>query len=770
METASPAPRPEIVARAAWLEGEALFRLGDLDEAADALSAHLALGVDAPEEITGKLLLTQGRVARARGDNGQALKSFQEAFAVFTRVENRRYMAIALQGLSTLYTNARQYERAIEYDRRAAELFPDDPMIELSSLNNRAVAFTRLKRYGKARSLLEQALETDVVAGSPPFANRIEANLASVELDASRYDAASRALARIEERIASDASLERPILAAAIAAELRREAGDPSGAAELLDEAFEGMDLAATTEDDFDAHRYAFAVYRAAGRADAALSHLEALKRLGDDQRDIAASANLAILTAEFELSAKELEIATLRGERLQAEVALLDAKRRQEQLIAAAIVLFALGVTGLFISRGVHAHRTRRITEALNEKLRKSNAELAHANLVKTEFLATTSHEIRTPLNAVINLTSAAIDEIGETGPSRAKLSTALRSAQHLHAIVSDVLDVARLEGKRVEPHVGAVHLASVVEDVAQLWRPKAEDKGLAFEVQADLPMEHFLTDERLLRQVLSNLLSNAIKFTEEGSILLRISGGTPLKPLQIEVSDTGLGISPENQEEIFESFRQIDAGSTRSFGGTGLGLAICRQITDLLGGSIDVSSAIGAGTTFKVILPASSVPSADKPAVTPLPKPLPPEELGASLAELRVLAAEDNAVNAMVIQTILQTRVRALTIVENGREAVEAVETGDFDIVLMDKQMPVMDGVMATREIRALGGKAADVPIIAVTADAFAQARDEILGAGANDYLAKPIKPDELMQAIVANVARAKQNAAEAEANRVS
>lgn len=759
-ERASPQPRAEVLLRAAWLEGEALFRLGRLDQAAAHLSEAIEQTPATKSDIYGKLLIASGRVARSRGDNGLALKSFQDAFSVFSETDNRRYMAIALQSVGTLYTNARQYERAIEYDERAAAIYPDDAMIRIASLNNRGNAFRQLRRFGEARVLLSEAIATEAVQSIPSLAVRIYTNLSLVELDAGNIRGAENAVENIKRLTANGTTERIPLVASTVEAKLEVEQGNPRQGAEVLDRAFAGIDITETGEEAREAHELAYEVYSAADRPRAALSHLEAFKRLNDIERNIAASANLAIMNAEFELSNKELEIANLRSERLEADVALIKARRQQEQVIAAAIILLAIAISAFFIWQTMQSSRVRRITERLNrelegvnQKLRRSNIELEKANSAKTEFLATTSHEVRTPLNAVINLTAAVLDGTDKDTDAYEKLSTALKSAEHLHEIVSDVLDVARFEGKRVKAHITEVDLPDTVVDVVNLWRPKADAKGLIFETDLDIRCDRFQTDEKLLRQLLSNLLSNAIKFTNQGTVKLVIDGGIDT-PLKIEVSDTGIGIAKEDQRVIFESFRQVEATGTRNFGGTGLGLAICKQIAELLGGKLSVDSTVGEGSTFRVSLPVSA--SANRPTTEAKPVPEEVFNVDETLSGLNVLAAEDNAVNAMVIQAILKTKVKALTIVENGLEAVNAVIDGNFDVVLMDKQMPVMDGVEATRRIRALDGKAAQTPVIAVTADAFSAARDELIRAGADDYLSKPIKPEDLKRSIVTTLGK--------------
>lgn len=758
LERQSLNPRPDILLRAAWLEGEALFRLRRLEEARVVVNAALEGNAGADTEIYGKILIASARIARASGDNTIALDSFQRAYILFADLGNPRYQAIALQGLSTLYTNAKRYERAIEYDERATEVYPDGPMMKVVSLNNRGNALRKLGRYEESREMFRTALEQDFVANAPTIAIRLHANLSLVELTAGNWDEVRADIIRsqiIAEQLSPD---QRPLILGVVQARVAFEDGDLERAEAVLDRTFQGVDLTTTPEDALEAHSLSVDMYQSLDRPNQALEHLRAFKRLEDIERDIAASANQAIVNADFELTVKQRDIERLRAEQLSKDVQLIRARRTQERIVLTGAVILALCIIGFLMFQSRQSDRMRRVTHALNERLEKmniklieSNHRLEKANDAKTEFLATTSHEIRTPLNAVMNLTGSVLERIARGTDEHVKLSTALRSAEHLHEIVSDVLDVARFEGKRVRAHPSEVATAKVISDVVNLWRSKAEGKGLAFHVSLTGLDERFVTDEKLLRQVLSNLLSNAIKFTQKGRVELAVHQAGAQLPVVMSVSDTGIGIADEDQRLIFESFRQVETGGTRSFQGTGLGLAICRQITELMGGRIEVVSELGRGTRFSVTLPPLDHHGEDVQTQTPS---MSNQDVDETLRELDILAAEDNAVNAMVIQTILKGKVRSLTIVENGLEAVDAVNANHYDMVLMDKQMPIMDGVEATKNIRAINGERCSIPIVAVTADAFAAARDELLSAGANDYLAKPIKPDDLKRAIAMNV----------------
>ncbi|MEM6748650.1 MAG: ATP-binding protein [Pseudomonadota bacterium] len=738
----------EALATSLWLQVEAYFRLNQPSKALPILERASEVMGDEQTRLAGLLLISRGRIARSMGDSGTSLEAFQSAYRIFTDLDDARYRAVSLESLATLYANAQQNEKALEYFERAAAIYSDDPVYNLNSRRNRARILLDLQEFDAARDHLIAAFEGANALEDDVFAFRVLTLLAEVELESGDYETAA---IYIDEGLEIAGPGVADIWMSNLlgqAAKLAMEQDDLSSALRSIDTAFEGVDLTSTSSGSKNPHEIAYRVYSAVGRSEEALAHLEAYNRLDDADRDVAASANLAIVNAEFELS-------LLRSERLEADVALIRARRQQERIIAATAVLAILAMTGFLGWWAYQSRSVRKMTEAMNRKLesvnhklRRSNVELEKANLAKTEFLATTSHEVRTPLNAVINLTEIVLQDTPQNTDAHEKLATALRSAQHLHAIVSDVLDVARFEGNRVSAHYAAMNIEATLLDVAQLWRPKAEEKGLIFSAEISVGKTPFVTDEKLLRQVLSNLLSNAIKFTDKGSVRMVATGGNG-DAVTISVQDSGIGIPDDKQDIIFESFRQVETGGTRSFSGTGLGLAICRRISELLGGSIGLDSTLGEGSTFKVVIPAAK--AGVSAPLKPVEPSAPSTDVDGALSSLRILAAEDNAVNAMVIQAILKAKIDSLTIVENGREAVDAVSNGDFDVVLMDKQMPVMDGVEATKRIRALDRPASSIPIIAVTADAFSAAQDELLAAGADRYLAKPIKPDDLKKTIV-------------------
>jgi len=383
-------------------------------------------------------------------------------------------------------------------------------------------------------------------------------------------------------------------------------------------------------------------------------------------------------------------------------------------------------------------------------------------ANRAKSEFLATISHEIRTPLNGVLGMAqSMAADDLTEV--QRGRLTVLRRSGEMLLALLNDVLDLAKIEAGKLEVEESEFDLEHLVRGAVASHTALASKKGVSVGLQiADAARGCFLGDATRVRQILHNLLSNAVKFTDSGLVSVRVD--YTADNLRLEVRDTGIGMSPETLATLFDKFVQADPSTTRRFGGTGLGLAICRELAEMLGGGIAVESQHGAGSVFTVRLPVKWL-SAPRPMTSRKPAAPAP---GASLRTLRVLAAEDNEVNQLVLKTLLAQVGVQPVVVNDGREAVEAWESGEWDIVLMDVHMPEMDGVSAVRLIRereAASGRRR-TPVLALTANAMTHQHAQYTAAGMDGLVPKPIEAQRLYDALEAVLAESEGDAPEAAA----
>ena len=363
-------------------------------------------------------------------------------------------------------------------------------------------------------------------------------------------------------------------------------------------------------------------------------------------------------------------------------------------------------------------------------------------ANAAKSDFLATMSHEIRTPLNGVLGMAqSMARDPLTDT--QRERLEVIRQSGEALLTILNDVLDLSKIEAGRLDLEAIDFDLGPMIAGAVSGFAATAEQKGLALVVDTGRAAGFYRGDPTRIRQVVANLISNALKFTEEGEVRItaeRTDGG-----VIISVADSGEGIPPQTLERLFDKFVQADSSTTRRFGGTGLGLSICRELCALMGGTIEGESALGHGSCFTLTLPLPQ--SAASAAAAPQ------AEADVDAQNLRILAAEDNAVNQQVLKTVFEQVGVGLTIVGDGLEAVEAYRRQDWDIILMDVQMPILDGPEATRAIRAIEAEEGRrrTPIVALTANAMKHQEEAYLACGMDRLVAKPLKIEELFRVIV-------------------
>jgi PAS domain S-box-containing protein len=409
---------------------------------------------------------------------------------------------------------------------------------------------------------------------------------------------------------------------------------------------------------------------------------------------------------------------------------------------------------------------RPRRLVGALQnitarklaeQSLVRAKDQAEAANLAKSTFLATMSHEIRTPLNGVLGMAQImAAAELSD--PQRERLQVIRKSGEALLAILNDVLDLSKIEAQRLELEEAPFDVSDLARGAHAAFTGIAAGKGLTFDLTIeDAAKGAWLGDSTRVRQVLYNLVSNGLKFTQAGEVKVTI-GASPAG-LTLSVADTGIGISRERLGHLFEKFEQADASVTRKFGGTGLGLAICRELAQLMGGSVTVESREGEGSTFVATLPLKRVAA---PAAIETAGYEP--KAGDDLPPLRVLAAEDNAINQLVLRTMLQQAGIEPTLVADGRAAVEAWAQSEWDLILMDIQMPEMDGLTAARAIRLRERETgrARTPIIALTANAMAHHVAEYAACGMDGFVAKPIELGKLFAAMEAALENSEQQQA--------
>ena len=661
----------EHVATAQWLQGEALLRLNRLDEAAPVIREGLEAVKASPDtKLHGDLVMAEAGLLATQGKVQPALQGFQTAYRIFGKAKQPRSQAITLHNIGSIYQDARDYGKVLQYYAQAAETFPDDPVLVLTAHNNIGRAYQAQGKLEQAVGEFEISLRHAREMGSPLLQAHILTNLASAEIELGRLGPAQRHLTEglaLAERDPSARDWLPSVWAVQAQLELKR--GHARAAATLLERTFAGVDLEKTTLVERDFHKTAYDAYALLGDPPRALAHLKAFKRLDDEARDLAASTNAALMSAQFDFANQTSRIAQLKAGQLERDIKLAQTRNLIiGGLLATAVLIAALLAVGFLSIR-----KSRNEVRVANGKLSSANRALEKALAAKTEFLAMTSHEIRTPLNGILGMTQVILHDRRLDPALRDKVALVQGSGESMKALVDDLLDAAKIETGKMDIVAAEMDLKLLCEEAHRLWSGRAHEKHLTLTLDAEGAPERIVADAGRLRQVLLNLVSNAIKFTHDGGVKITVRAeadeavGPGAEVLVMSVADTGIGIAKEWLEGVFEAFSQVDASTTRAYEGTGLGLAICRNLARAMGGDIFVESVVGQGSTFTVRVPLvrGAAPTAPDPASAP-----------EALTDCRVLLVDANPLSQAVLRAVLAPQARMVEVLPAVDDAMSAAE----------------------------------------------------------------------------------------------
>jgi signal transduction histidine kinase len=663
--------RDRLLSESEAVTSRALISLGRIDDAEVSIRRGFALakrGVSS-SKITGELTLASGRVRQFRDDVQGALGAFQKAYAMFRAAGDKRSQAVALQSIAKLYLDGGDSENALKYYAQSDGEYGGDPLLSLSSRNNRGIAYLLLNKPREAEIEFQKAFALAEKSGSAIYSTRIFGNIAKAQIKQGKLDEASKTLDRAFASLTGKEASAEAWRFWQRRAEVAFARNDMKAATISIEKALAGVDPESSDSTYREAHNIAYEIYFKSNRGEDALIHARAAWRLDSEAAELTASNSAALMAARFDFANQNARIAQMKANELELERNFLIAI-----VTGGALALLLLTASLILITRSRNRER------AAKHLLAQTNRDLEKAIAAKMEFLATTSHEIRTPLNGILGMTQVMLNDRKLDPTLRDRIGIVHDAGEAMRTLVDDILDMAKMETGKLAVGTGTVDLKATLQQVAQVWRLQADAAGINLALSLDDCPEVIEGDVGRIRQIIFNLLSNAMKFTERGTVELSVSTsvGAHGPRVLIAVRDSGIGIAPEWHESIFELFQQVDGGTTRKYGGTGLGLAICRNLARAMGGDISLESEAGFGSTFTVDLPLV-VPAAAN------------SNKADSASRHAVLVIEHNPLTRGMMRAILSERFDSISFVSDvtaacGHLAMENVHWLVADVSSVD------------------------------------------------------------------------------------
>lgn len=730
--------KTRLQANAVWLEAQALNRLNRLEEALSVVTPVLSrIEKSEPGSVVhAELLYTHASILQKRGDVQGAFSGLKRSFDIFEEIRESKGQAKCLVLMASIYRQAGNFKKSIEYYDQAIDLYSGDRFFELAVFNNRANAYRDSGLNSKARVDFTRSLQIARELSNSGLISQVLSNLAYSEIAEGNLESARLHISEALSLSKLSSEKTESSYIQGVYGFYWLKSGNLTKAADSLDRAFAGVDVSRTTPGFTDFHQTATEVYSKVGRYDLALEHFRAFKRLDDQARELMVNTNSALVAAQFDFANQDLRIARLKAEQLKKDAEIARTRNGITLVLLGGSVITA----GLLGFNFLSLRRSSRRIEAANTRLNAANDSLEQALKAKSEFLATTSHEIRTPLNGILGVTQVLLADPNITPEVRDRVTLMHGAGETMRALVSDILDAAKIENGSLTIEKGETDLAGLLDDAGRFWTAKAQDKGLSLTVDRGETPARIIEDGPRLRQVVFNLLSNAIKFTDEGSVQLSagVEGGETAERLVIRVADTGIGIPADQVDSVFESFRQVDGSVTRRFGGTGLGLSISRDLAEAMGGTLGVESELGKGSTFILTLPLVR-PAAGADGVGEGPCP----------AGEVFLIVEANPLTQSVLKSVVAPLGLAAETAASLDAAVERLGAGGVAALLVDANglgAHMDDRLKALSRLTSAGARR----IVVTWPSPDEETLHNLRGAGAAQVIAKPISAARLTAAL--------------------